>query len=576
MKYKNKFLASAIALGLGLTANAQNNNFTINGLGRSIISQNDLGGNLTKDNNSFQQSGTAGYNLFDLQTNLNVDSNFQAMAILRAKSPFGALFGQGTTFDFRQFAMMGKIGGFKYEIGDIRVQLSPYTVYNNDVIPGRTFENALFSMRREIIEYENFNLGNTWLLQGLAGQHFFKFNEEGKGLGIYAFTSRNVPTNDGGVPDRLLSGGNVELRLSKGLKLGIHAVSMYDVNPFGAQFKYRNNVGTGYVNYFKENSKMYLQARFEGGMSGYKFTQNPDAPTAVDSAYNDGFVDFDARLGLKKAKIKIDVNFRSVGVLFSSPSAQTRRINENAQMSMFTFLSTPQIGLVRQQLLFDRFTSEDIYNSAITPNLMAFLPYYNNTNPYGKATPNRIGGELGISTDTSNHVLDASVKGSYFTEVQGEGGVAKRQFLLVNGGANVHLGKMLDMTRIFDINFGARYENTTRTQGALVDLNSTLIDAGLTFEVVKKLDFLVGMKSFTAKGNEFIAKRNGFNAIVDYDELFVDMNEMIYSLGIRARFNKHQMFTLNYNFTDMQNNDKYLTSSSYNFGQVFLHYRGIF
>jgi hypothetical protein len=574
MKYKNKFLASAIALGLGLSANAQNNNFTINGLGRSIISQNDLGGNLTKDNNSFQQSGTAGYNLFDLQTNLNVDSNFQAMAILRAKSPFGALFGQGTTFDFRQFAMMGKIGGFKYEIGDIRVQLSPYTVFNNDVIPGRNFENALFSMRREIIEYENFNLGNTWLLQGLAGQHFFKFNEEGKGLGVYAFTSRNVPTNDGGVPDRLLSGGNIELRLSKDLKLGVNAVSMYDVSPFGAQFKYLNNVGTGYINYFRENSKMYLLARFEGGMSGYKFTENPNTPSAIDSAYNDGFVDVDARLGLKNAKIKFDANFRSVGVLFSSPSAQTRRINITAPMSMFNLLSSAQEGIVRQQLLFDRFTSEDIYNSGITANLMAFLPYYNNTIPYGKATPNRIGGEIAISTDTSNHVLDASVKGSFFTEVQGEGGDPKRQFMLVNGGTNVHLGKMLDMDRILDINFGARYENTTRNQGALVDLNSTLIDAGLTFELVKKLDFLAGMKSFTASGNEFIAKRNAFNAIVDYDEIFVDMNEMIYTVGIRARFNKHQMFTLNYNFTDMQN--KFATANNYNFGQVFLHYRGIF
>jgi hypothetical protein len=83
MKYKNKFLASAIALGLGLTANAQNNNFTINGLGRSIISQNDLGGNITKDDNSYQQSGTAGYNLFDLQTNLNVDSKLWLFYVLK-------------------------------------------------------------------------------------------------------------------------------------------------------------------------------------------------------------------------------------------------------------------------------------------------------------------------------------------------------------------------------------------------------------------------------------------------------------------------------------------------------------
>jgi hypothetical protein len=47
------------------------------------------------------------------------------------------------------------------------------------------------------------------------------------------------------------------------------------------------------------------------------------------------------------------------------------------------------------------------------------------------------------------------------------------------------------------------------------------------------------------------------------------MNEMIYSLGIRARFNKHQMFTLNYNFTDMQN--KFATASNYNFGHAVVY-----
>jgi len=108
MNYKAKLIASAFILGLGLSAQAQESSkFTLNGLGRSIITNNELGGEITKDDETFQQSAVSGYNLFDLQTNLNVDSSFQAMAILRAKSPFGAMFGQGTTFEFRQFTMMG-------------------------------------------------------------------------------------------------------------------------------------------------------------------------------------------------------------------------------------------------------------------------------------------------------------------------------------------------------------------------------------------------------------------------------------------------------------------------------------
>ena len=58
----------------------------------------------------------------------------------------------------------------------------------------------------------------------------------------------------------------------------------------------------------------------------------------------------------------------------------------------------------RAQVLYDRFTSEDIYNNGVTPNLMAFIPYYNNINPYGNATPNRFVAGLSISSDTSKPV----------------------------------------------------------------------------------------------------------------------------------------------------------------------------
>jgi len=78
MNYKAKLITSAFILGLGLSANAQKaSKFSLNGLGRSVITNNNLGGEITKDDDSFQQSGVSGYNLFDLQTILMLTQAFK-------------------------------------------------------------------------------------------------------------------------------------------------------------------------------------------------------------------------------------------------------------------------------------------------------------------------------------------------------------------------------------------------------------------------------------------------------------------------------------------------------------------
>ena len=574
MNYRKSLIASVITFGLGFQLNAQKSDFSLNGLGRSVITNNELGGTITTDDETFQQSGISGYNLFDLQTNLDVDSNFNAVAILRAKSPFGSFFGAGTTFEFRQFTMTGDLKGFKYEIGDLYVELSPYTVYNPSVGQGSGYESPIFVNRREILEYENFNMGNAWFVQGVSGQYFHELNNDGMGLGVYAFSSRNTSTNESTIPDRLLSGGNVEFRLNKNIAFGSNIVGLYDITLQEADFDYTNLVYTGYAKFNHESDKMNFSAVLEGGLSDYTFSQYVDQDTILgrtDSSYTDGFVDLTASLVLKDPKIKFDLNVRSVGVLFSSPSAQTRRIFPTQNTQLFSTLSG---GVERGQLLFDRFTSEDIYNAKINPELMAFLPYYNNASPYGKATPNRVGGEFGISTDTTNKMVEAGAKFGFFSEIQGEGGEATRSFLVINGGAVGHLGKYMGIKRLFDVNAGIRFEQTSRTEGAQVDLTSMLIDAGISFEVVKRLDLLVGAKFFAASGNEFVAVRNGFNAIEDFDALNIDIAENIVSFGVRARLNKYQTFSLNYNYADFSN--ELNTDANYNLGQLFLNYTGRF
>ena len=565
MNYKKSIILSAITLGLSLGVNAQSSKFSLNGLGRSIINNDNLSGNLVKDDTDTQKSSISGYNLFDLQTNLGIDSSFKASAILRTRSPFGSSFGAITNFEFRQFTMSGKLKKFKYELGDIRIEMTPYTVFNND-IASTGFESDLYSSRRDILKYENFNLGNTWLLQGASGQYAWDLGKE-RGLGLYAFTSRTGSTNDLTTPDRLLSGGRLEFSFNKHIKIGLNEVSMYDLALATAEFDYTNHVGTADLNYKRKLGHNVLSLKLEGGMSSYSYTDNVNE---VDTSYNDAFFDLGVDYKLTKPGLIIGLDVRQVGVLFASPTAQTRRININATPGLFASVK----GGDRAQVLYDRFTSEDIYNNGITPNLMAFIPYYNNINPYGNATPNRFVAGLSISSDTSKQSYNAKLDFNYGTELVGEGTKDKRGFIVVTGGSVIHIGNLIDSDRLLDVNFGVRIENTTRSGSAPVDLSSTLIDFGFSAEVLKKFDLLVGAKYFAASGNDFIGQRDGFNFVTGFEELNVDINEIIATGGMRIRFSKKQSFSLNYNFVQFTENTE--TLNSYNVGQLFFNYTGKF
>lgn len=562
MNYKKSIIYSAMSLGLAFTANAQSPEYSLNGLGRSIISNNTLSGNLVDNTEGAQTKDISGYNLFDLQSNLDLDSTFNASAVFRTRSPFGTSFGSLTNFEFRQFSMGGNLKGFKYQLGDVRVELSPYTVFNSD-LAGTGFESALFSQRREILEYENFNDGNTWLLQGASGQYGWDLGEE-SGIGVYAFTTRTASSNELGTPDRLLSGGRVEYQFDKNLKVGINEVSLYDLVVETSDFDYNNNVITADLKYFRDLGSAAVTFNAEVGGSFYKFTDNINE---IDTAYQDMVVSADMGYLLKEQGVKLGLDFKRVGAVFSSPTAQSRRFNPTTSQSLFSDVKTAQS-------YYDQFTEETVYNNAINVNLMPYMNIFNNLSPYGDATPNRLVIGATVATDTSVAGYDGALRFDYGTEAVGEGGEAKRSFIVVTGGGIAHLGNLMGLKRLVDVNAGVRFENTSRTKGAEVALTSMLVDFGASVEVAKRIDVLIGAKYFNANGNEFIASRDGFNLVTNFQEMNVDVSEMIFSGGARIRFSEFQSFSLNYNMVNFANNAQ--TNSSYNLGQLFFNYTGKF
>ncbi|MAW64837.1 MAG: hypothetical protein CMD18_01440 [Flavobacteriales bacterium] len=565
MNNMKSIIYSALSLGFAFVANAQGPEYSLNGLGRSIITNNALSGNALEGADNTQKGNVSGYNLFDLQTNLDLDSTFNAKAILRTRSPYGTAFGAQTAFEFRMFSMGGKLNGLKYEFGDIRLELTPYTIFNSD-IAASGYESKIFSERREILEYENFNEGNTWLLQGVSAQYAWNIGREG-GLGFYGFTTRTSSSNEFDVPDRLLSGGRLEYQVNKKIKFGINEAALYDLAVATSEFDYTNFVTTADLNFENKTEKSTISFNTEVGGSMFSYTRNIDDFT---QEYSDMVVSANLGYDLTKTGIGFGLNFRNVGATFFSPTAQTRRYNTNSNPMLFGNIESQ----LRSQIYYDQFTDEDVYNASILTTLDGFLQAYNNLSPFGDATPNRMVVGLEILTDTSITGFEASLNADYGQEITGEGGDDLRTFMVLTGGGILKIGELLGTNRIIDISSGVRFENTSRTQGAKVDLTSLLLDVGLSVEVVKKVDLLGGIKHFNASGNEYLAIRDGFNLVTDFQEFELNANETIFSGGARVRFSKQQAFSLNYNLAQFVDNNK--DNSQLNIGQVFINYTGKF
>lgn len=109
-----------------------------------------------------------GHLLIDLGININPDKRTEIQAIVRFRGDMNGMYGAGATATLRQMYVKGIIGRFlSYQVGDLYMQLSPYTFFNNNA-EGSANEARIFSdFRRDYTNYENFsNRGNYWWQQG--------------------------------------------------------------------------------------------------------------------------------------------------------------------------------------------------------------------------------------------------------------------------------------------------------------------------------------------------------------------------------------------------------------------------
>ncbi len=566
------FLAAALSIGVYFNINAQQVWFT--GLGRAVVQNDDFKDAVT---DTAVGKATGGYTLFDLGVNAQQGQSLKAHVILRLRNEFGGFFGDGSAFEFRQMRLEGLIGRIvKYEIGDLDVALTPYTIHNYDEIYN-DYESELFRIKRDVVNYENFYTdNNTWRMQGVNAFTTLKFDSKAvESLGIRAFGNRIIASDFSTYPDRWLFGGRLDLTQSDKFRIGANMVNISDIAGVlknASTFDYDNTVITSDLEATLDKEKVKVQLTGEFGISDYTVVETTsDSSTQID----DFFFDAGVKGTYKPLNITLGVSYRNVGADFNSPGAQSRRITPalDADNSVFPTYLDGSTG--RSITLFDRYSQEvGMYNRGLTTTLAAFLPQYNNVTPYGIATANRKGLTIDAGYEHPEEFAKVDVKAQMLSEINGEGTVggddALRNFTALNAGFRVNIGKIIGWEKTVAVNYGLRYESTTRETNP-VDFVSTLIDAGLDIEALKKFNLLLGYKYLGAKGDEFIAQRNEFNQITGFSQYAgFDIQESVVAIGAKYSFSKNAFFSVNGQMVNFKDNTD--TDPEFDINQIYFIY----
>lgn len=528
-----------------------------NGLGRMYVVDDQFKGDLIDKDTISPSSGTSGYTLFDLGVNVHPGDALKASAVLRSRAEFGGFFGDGASLLFRQFNISGVLGrngkGVKYEIGDLDLQMTDFTLLNNEEMY-HAFESSLFSARRDIVSYENFNFGSKWRLQGARVSTRLKFDQlvESADVDLFATRTKNSPVFL--EPDRFLLGGTIDVFQSKKLKLSVNSITLLDAKNTVAMpsNEYTNGVHSGTVGYQKAFGIAPLDIGLEGGISTFGYT---DQNESVQK--NDYFYHLKVGYEMKKVNAKATVAYRNVGFDFLSPGAQSRRIYDAGVPTVFGAIN--EGTGVRSLTLYDRYSQEGAYNQSISPVLMHYNPRYNLVTPYGMATPNRQGISLSVQSIDVKRWYQFKAQADLLKELVGEGVKAKRGFVSLFGGAKLKLSDLIDFKKEINLTTGFKYESASR-EDDLVDFSTSTIDVGIDVEVLNKLYIQVGYKQLVSSGSEYIGVRDEFNDISGYTAYNAtsgnsNIGERVLSAGVSYEFGKYSVFSLSSHTVSFANSD---------------------
>jgi len=543
MKLKLTFIVFIVFV---LQSKAQNDKYQINGSARSYLFANQLNIENSLDSITPKKSNY-GHNLLDLGISVFPTKESEVIGIFRLRNELGGFWGGGVVFDVRQLTFNGVAAKVvKYSIGDIDLQMTKYTLFNNDE-EGALNEADVFSLRRDVMHYDYFYKNNSWRMQGAKIEFNLLPSTNLEKIKFKGFITRQRSTDEQGRPERLFGGGNVKFIKSKNLFINLNTANLFDLKKtslIDSSYLF-NNVTSSDFNYvIKSDSSFKFNLSGEGGFSINKYENFDDLGSPI--SMNDWFYDISTTLNFTKKKLEFTIGFKDIGKDFSSPGAQTKRINFSKSSNIYQQFTNDYIG--RTLTLSDIINGNSNNSVKISPELMAYNVVYNNTNPYGDATPNRRGIYFSFKDLDTGKVKGSHLDFRLLQESTGSGTLRKKVFILSQLGTRISLNEFFQLKKEFVFNLGYQNEITLRSGEDFekIYLNSNFIDVGLSYELVNHFSLVAGHKLWKANGNEFQEVRDPYNSINDFENLSIDFTENITAFGVKYDFGNQNALTIQY------------------------------
>ena len=470
-----------------------------------------------------------GHSLIDLGILVRPSANTEIATEFRLRNELGGFWGGAVTYGIRKLTLKGVVNdAIRYKIGDIDLEMTPYTLYNNnyqDVVN----EATVFQMAREVIDYENYFSGNAWRQQGLQSSYgFYLNNETFKSIDVNLFSTRNRTADPSSAsPERLFSGGQIGLNTSYGL-ITFHSANLFDLkNTVNDMNLYYNSVNTVSANISLADFPKF-SLNYEGGTSKANYENLIEEETVT-------IQDYFWKLGLIYSptnRLRLSVNGINTGPQFSSPAAQNVRLGYSSSSNVF-----PTIGnnlAVRNMGLVDYLYNDVFYYKTFDSQLDLYNPAFSNALPYGLATPNRKGFSVSLDELAIKEQLNISTEIHMMSEVLGSGTTQLKSFMKFVAKANYDYKK-------WSANAGLAYESTSRDGQAYekIELSSMLFDFGLDFDLSDQLSILFGTKYHMADGNELLVVYDSYNNPLYFNPISYDnQKQMLNSIGLMVNFSE--------------------------------------
>jgi hypothetical protein len=539
----------------------------ISGLSRFVYQKQELSGNILKNDSLSDRLTSGGYMLVDLRTDLTPFKWLKFNMDTRIKNRIGGFGGVGLEVLIRQIRLEALAGKYvKFTAGDIDVMGSPYGIYNQSEVYGQA-ESSIFVQRRKITEYENFNLNNHWRIRGVQVSSRVVGVTRDKEWTANGFLATNR--------DRNIWKSNLPFHLGLSSSFKNFQKSPFEISVEAFQFSENTQNQKSKVNLLGGKGNWWFISGGNWRLAINGMAGQSQGIRKAESTFETRDYYWNTGILIEKHHRKgwyhsLGINFKSTGAFFESPGSQSLRITGNARPDIF--LQIDNNAQSRTANMLDRMGTETIQNQAISLFRRAYLPQYEWVMPYGEASPNRKGYQLGWALNKNSGYNLLRIDFKRLNEILGEGVLGKRIFNELKVGTNFNPLNL--QNHILEFRASYRFQTSSRNGDLPTQLEVHQMDIGLNLNSESDgFDLLLGMKQIWANGNEVLARFNALNSISDYEPFSMNQTENLIGTGFRFHYQDQSFFLISGYFSRIHKKD---STTDFKINQLFTTFQYAF